>query len=276
MSILTPSIGHRLNNYGPSPYCDECRYLDSVGFQPFTCTHYYKPSVAAVSDPRERLAALENGDFSASQSRPIESHEDASQPRRQNKHDILISHGDERESNGVHGYPSMPSSNCIVGRRLETPFFIGQNLDHTSPGQQHTHGYTPNTARHSLATDLYSQTPSSWPAFGAEEADLMRHFINNLSPLLDACDHARHFAFVVPQYAASSLALQYAIFAASARHLSFPYPYCRSIAARYYHLCQSALMLMAQDSEDIPVEIPMAVTVILRLFDELEGRITRL
>lgn len=204
---------------------------------------------------------------------------------------------DDRGLESAHGHPSVTSDDYNVEYRLRTPISVDRNANDESSGQQHsTSEHTPlsalpfqlpdyvstpifnieynqNIPRLSTASGPYHRTESSWPAFSAEEAHLMRHFIQNLTPWFDVCDEKRHFELLVPQCAATSLPLRNAIFATSARHLSRAGNYDPSIAARYYQECLDVLIPMVKESEAVMDETLLVATVILRLLEELEGKI---
>ncbi|KAJ5107134.1 hypothetical protein N7456_003809, partial [Penicillium angulare] len=96
----------------------------------------------------------------------------------------------------------------------------------------------------------------------------------------------RHFATVAPHRAASCPALLYAIFSASARHISrrnnlearskMPMQNKRpnigpEVALEYQNLCISQLMALSGDASEVKDENLLAASVILRFYEELDA-----
>ena len=97
----------------------------------------------------------------------------------------------------------------------------------------------------------------------------------------------RHFAILAPHRAFQCPALRYAIFSASARHISrrkhlsmkskMPMQGIRpdigsEVALEYQSLCISHLMALSGDPLEVQDENLLAASVILRFYEELDGR----
>ncbi|MCJ1251126.1 hypothetical protein MMC30_008357 [Trapelia coarctata] len=109
-----------------------------------------------------------------------------------------------------------------------------------------------------------------WPLASIEEARLMRYFVDHLALWFDLCDPFRHFAFVIPQRAATCPPLLYAIFAVSARHLNRISTYDPYAADVYHQKCLNHLKNMMYDEGAIMDENLLAATVILRWLEEVD------
>ncbi|KAB8237441.1 uncharacterized protein BDW43DRAFT_297746 [Aspergillus alliaceus] len=127
---------------------------------------------------------------------------------------------------------------------------------------------------------------SIWSHKGIQETCLMRYFVDELAQWFDTCDPSKHFAHVVPQRAETCPALRYAMFSASARHLSRrqhvrtnevlclgkKLPYLREDAAlEYQSLCISQLMSLSGDPSEVADENLLAAAVILRFYEEVDS-----
>jgi hypothetical protein len=101
----------------------------------------------------------------------------------------------------------------------------------------------------------------------------------------DTCDPSKHFARVVPQHAANCPALLYAIFSASARHLSRSQciganevlclgkksPYLGHDAALVYQsLCISHLMRLSRNPAEVAYESLLAAAATLRIYEKVD------
>lgn len=120
---------------------------------------------------------------------------------------------------------------------------------------------------------LYTERPV-WPLKSAQEAQLMRFFVDRIAPAIDLCDRDRHFALVVPQRASQCPILLNAVFAASARHLSTISDFDPIVSNKYNQECLKHLIPKLSDAEAIMDENLLAATVILRHLEELESRWT--
>ncbi|KAB8256881.1 hypothetical protein BDV32DRAFT_160880 [Aspergillus pseudonomiae] len=136
----------------------------------------------------------------------------------------------------------------------------------------------PRSTQENLRTSLWSQKD-------VQEACLMRYFVDELAQWFDTCDPSKHFAKVVPQRAANCPALLYAIFSASARHLSRS-QYLRTnevlclgkklpflgdeAALEYQSLCISHLMSLSGNPAEVADENLLAAAVILRFYEEVD------
>ncbi|KAH8432772.1 uncharacterized protein LDX57_010399 [Aspergillus melleus] len=114
----------------------------------------------------------------------------------------------------------------------------------------------------------------------------MRYFVEELAPWFDTCDIAKHFALVAPHRAKSCPPLLYAIYSASARHLSRRQIVNGSeilfagkklpllgeeTALEYQSLCISHLMSLSGDSTEVQDENLLAAAVILRFYEEYDA-----
>lgn len=86
------------------------------------------------------------------------------------------------------------------------------------------------------------------------------------------CDKNRHFATVAPRQALSNPTLLNSICAVSARHLSRIGDYDKHIADNYYQLCLETLIPALDDPTALKDEVLFAATVILRLYEEFNGK----
>ncbi|KAI4765346.1 hypothetical protein E4T52_01917 [Aureobasidium sp. EXF-3400] len=117
---------------------------------------------------------------------------------------------------------------------------------------------------------LYTERPI-WPLKSAQEAQLMRFFVERIAPAIDLCDRDRHFALVVPQRASQCPILLNAVFAASARHLSTISDFDPIVSNKYNQECLKHLIPKLSDADAITDENLLAATVILRHLEELES-----
>ena len=100
------------------------------------------------------------------------------------------------------------------------------------------------------------------------------------------CDASRHFAITIPHKVPNCPALLYAIFSASARHLSRSQqtkandvvfsgkklPYLGDeTALEYQNLCITHLIRLSGDSIEVQDENLLAAAVILRFYEEVDG-----
>ncbi|KAE8333572.1 hypothetical protein BDV39DRAFT_199291 [Aspergillus sergii] len=145
----------------------------------------------------------------------------------------------------------------------------------------------PRPTQDSLMTVRGQDLPQSlWSQKDVQEACLMRYFVDELAQWFDTCDPSKHFAKVVPQRAANCPALLYAIFSASARHLSRS-QYLRTnevlclgkklpflgddAALEYQSLCISHLMNLSGNPAEVADENLLAAAVILRFYEEVDS-----
>ena len=149
---------------------------------------------------------------------------------------------------------------------------IGSALDPIHPG---------NPARPQVVVEnIHSMrlTPSirdsPWPLKTAEEAFLIRHFVDHISHYFDFCDPNRHFALVVPQRARKNSTLAYAVLALSARHLSRTRDFDPLVADIHYQRCCEQLIPALADNAAVTDDYLLAATVILRFLEEIDVPIT--
>ncbi|KAF7597359.1 hypothetical protein BBP40_006300 [Aspergillus hancockii] len=124
------------------------------------------------------------------------------------------------------------------------------------------------------------------PFKDAQEACLLRYFIEELSPWFDVCDDRRQFQIVVPQRARHCAPLRNAIFAVASRHLCRLPQYrtpsgpkyqgellpnlSTSTAVEYMLKCIPALIDFHKSRDREYHENIMAAAVILRQYEEIE------
>ena len=88
----------------------------------------------------------------------------------------------------------------------------------------------------------------------------------------DLCDRNRHFARVAPRRALTNPTLLNSICAVSAKHLNRVGNYDEYIADNYYQLCLETLIPALGSPAALQDEALFAATVILRLYEELNGK----
>ncbi|PLB48583.1 hypothetical protein P170DRAFT_493903 [Aspergillus steynii IBT 23096] len=121
-----------------------------------------------------------------------------------------------------------------------------------------------------------------------EEACLIRHFAENLAPWFDTSDRDRHFALFVPERAMHCPVLRYAVFTASAGHLTrlaccrgqatdeinfngIPMPALTPDAAiRYHDICISHLIEISRDPAEEYNEDVLTAATILRFYEQID------
>ncbi|EXJ73101.1 uncharacterized protein A1O5_04250 [Cladophialophora psammophila CBS 110553] len=140
-----------------------------------------------------------------------------------------------------------------------------------SPLQQHR---TPSNQIQilspSTSTVLYESKPL-WPLNDLAEAELLRHFIDNIGPQLDVTDHVSHFTTTVPQRAAHCPLLFYAIIAAASIHRSRVQGVPDQFYEEYQARCIRILIRFLDDPEYSPDENFLAAIVVLRKGEEMSG-----
>ncbi|PLB54079.1 hypothetical protein P170DRAFT_344579 [Aspergillus steynii IBT 23096] len=154
----------------------------------------------------------------------------------------------------------------------------------SSPQSSSSHASSPiSQTKSNQPVDL---PQSFWSDKEAQDACLMRYFVEELAPWFDTCDAAKNFALIAPQRAKSCPPLLYAIFSASARHLSrrqiingneilFAGKKLPSLgeerALEYQSLCISHLMSLSGDTTEVQDENLLAAAVILRFYEEYDA-----
>ncbi|GAT19559.1 hypothetical protein RIB2604_00601380 [Aspergillus luchuensis] len=139
------------------------------------------------------------------------------------------------------------------------------------------------------STAIETQSAFSTPEptqTSVQEACLLRHFIEEISPWFDHCDDRRHFQLVVPRRAQHCSIIRNALFAVSARHLSrlpqyaTPNGICyrgqllpnlqKCTAVEYTLKCIPELLKFPEITDPTEQENIMVATVILRQYEEME------
>ncbi|KAJ2993495.1 hypothetical protein NUW58_g1824 [Xylaria curta] len=110
----------------------------------------------------------------------------------------------------------------------------------------------------------------TWPLKDKHEAQLFCHWVRNMAPLFDLCDHERHFATVVPQRATTCPPLLNALLAASAKHSS-----CLGLinsleADKYYQESLGTIIPVLSSHAVVRDENLLAAIVILRYIEEVD------
>lgn len=108
-----------------------------------------------------------------------------------------------------------------------------------------------------------------FPLQDPTEAKLFRQWIEHGARRFDMCDAHRHFATVLPVRAMTCKPLVKALFALSAKFSADVDDY---IAAEYYQRCLNSLVPMLDQPAALVNEDLFAAVVLLRSFEELEGR----
>ncbi|KAI0860831.1 hypothetical protein F4860DRAFT_477860 [Xylaria cubensis] len=111
-------------------------------------------------------------------------------------------------------------------------------------------------------------TQRIWPLKDKHEAHLFCHWIRNVAPLFDLCDHERHFATVVPQRATTCPPLLNALLAASAKHSSCMGLLTPLIADKYYQKSLETIIPILSSDTVVRDESLLAAIVILRFVEE--------
>jgi hypothetical protein len=134
---------------------------------------------------------------------------------------------------------------------------------------------TPSTFQDSSPStfpSIYLDEPV-WPLTDPAEANLLRHFVQNLAIWLDLCDPQQHFQVEVPRRAGTCPILLNAIFALSARHLSHVGNYDAFAHNRYHDECLKYLIPMLNNHATITDETLFAATIILRVLEEIDCKL---
>ncbi|GKZ36401.1 hypothetical protein AbraIFM66950_007472 [Aspergillus brasiliensis] len=120
-----------------------------------------------------------------------------------------------------------------------------------------------------------------------EEACLIRHFAENLAQWFETSDRDRHFSLVVPERAMFCPVLRYAVFTASAGHLT-RLASCRrgretglangvslhlnpEAAIRYHDTCIAHLLEISKDVREEYNEDVLTAATILRFYEQIEA-----
>lgn len=175
---------------------------------------------------------------------------------------------------------SLEIQNAISGNTSWEPLQTGsfQAAGHERPGTSPLSGS--GTAMSVIAgldhptsepvnsSDLWFELPV-FPLQDPTEAKLFRLWIEHGARRFDMCDASRHFAIILPVRAMSCKPLVNALFALSAKFASDVDDY---IAAKYYQRCLNSLVPMLDQPAALANEDLFAAVVLLRSFEELEGR----
>ncbi|PWY96230.1 hypothetical protein BO94DRAFT_551930 [Aspergillus sclerotioniger CBS 115572] len=164
------------------------------------------------------------------------------------------------------------TANVDTQSLVTPPWYNTSNIERHSPDRS---GLMDTNAGHSKSAPLTVQ-----------EACLLRHFIEEISPWFDHCDDRRHFQLVVPRRAQHCSIIRNALFAVSARHLARLPQYATpdgilyhgqllpdlqgSTAVEYTLKCIPDLVRYPEMTDPLDQENIMVATVILRQYEEME------
>lgn len=109
-----------------------------------------------------------------------------------------------------------------------------------------------------------------WPLRDKNEAQLFCHYVRNIAPLFDLCDHERHFATVVPQRATTCPPLLNALLAASAKHSCCFGLVSPLVADKYYQESLGTIIPVLSSETVVRDENLLAAIVILRFIEEVD------
>ncbi|RAK97950.1 uncharacterized protein BO80DRAFT_413605 [Aspergillus ibericus CBS 121593] len=151
-------------------------------------------------------------------------------------------------------------------------------------GTSHVGPQSPDRYNRTISTNGAQSDPP--PEQSVQEACLLRHFIEEISPWFDHCDDRRHFQLVVPRRAQHCSIIRNALFAVSARHLARLPQYAtpdgiiyhgqllpnlqKCTAVEYTLKCIPDLIRFPEMSDPVDQENIMVATVILRQYEEME------
>ncbi|KAA8904192.1 hypothetical protein FN846DRAFT_953207 [Sphaerosporella brunnea] len=114
-----------------------------------------------------------------------------------------------------------------------------------------------------------------WPLTNVRDAEILRHYVTHLAQWYDMHDPYNHFATSVPLLSATCPMLLNAMLALAARHLSISSDLDPLVALQYHQACLQeyipSLSSMGQSNSKND-SVLLAATVLLRTFEELDGR----
>ncbi|KAI1359585.1 hypothetical protein F5Y08DRAFT_319211, partial [Xylaria arbuscula] len=154
-----------------------------------------------------------------------------------------------------HGFQALLSASHLLDYSAISP----DNLGTPAPTQIDT--------QWSALTHGVSRT---WPLKDKDEANLFYHWVRNIAPLFDLCDHERYFQTVVPECATACPPLLNAILASSAKHASRMGMVDPLVADKYYQECLGTIIPILSAHNMVRDENLLAATVILRFIEEVD------
>ncbi|KAH8883330.1 hypothetical protein GQ53DRAFT_846993 [Thozetella sp. PMI_491] len=101
----------------------------------------------------------------------------------------------------------------------------------------------------------------------------MKYYLEYMCHWFDLCDQKRHFAVELPRRAVTSPILLNAIFALSARHLSFTSQFDSYAADRYHKRCLQQLGNIPHDSSALLDDDLLSATILLRTLEEIDVKL---
>ena len=209
----------------------------------------------------------------------------------------------------THHFTSPEVTPLLQSTNIVSPHAYSESAINTRP---YGHMFSPESSHHApsmstsgatvgttpLATSLPADPLHGLPEGCTEdaylrlqEACLMRHFAEDLAHMFDITDRDRHFTLVVPQRAMFSPVLLYAIYTASARHLTrlshrygsteviefegIPLPGLdERTAIRYHNVCISYLIAISNDPTQSYNEDALTAATILRFYEQVDTPLT--
>ncbi|KAI0438349.1 hypothetical protein F4803DRAFT_535442 [Xylaria telfairii] len=172
------------------------------------------------------------------------------------------SQGDKVSDVALHS--SSPANDSSLG--FQALLNAGRLLDYRNVCPESLD--TPEDDTHWLA-ETYD-TQRRWPLRDKNEAQLFCHYVRNIAPLFDLCDHERHFATVVPQRATTCPPLLNALLAASAKHSCCFGLVSPLVADKYYQESLGTIIPMLSSETVVRDENLLAAIVILRFIEEVD------
>ncbi|KAI1424860.1 hypothetical protein F5Y12DRAFT_714929 [Xylaria sp. FL1777] len=164
-------------------------------------------------------------------------------------------------------HPSSPTHDANVG--FQALLSASHLLDYSSisPDYIDTQAQAQDDSQWPSPTHIAQQT---WPLKDKHEAQLFYHWVRNIAPLFDLCDHERHFATVVPQRAIACPPLLKAILASSAKHSSRMGLVDPLVADKYYQESLRTIIPVLSNHNMVRGENLLAAIVILRFIEEVD------
>ncbi|KAK3947549.1 hypothetical protein QBC32DRAFT_81609 [Pseudoneurospora amorphoporcata] len=169
--------------------------------------------------------------------------------------------------------PESPHPSEIASEALSLRGSV-QPPETTSSSVGHGREHSPTDrfiARSGSYHQLYYSKNSAFPIKDPVEAELYRHYVQNLAHWLDLCDPLRSFETIVPQNAATFPLLLKAIYSFSARHKTLTGYFDSVRSSEYYDECLTELRdVLAAYDESGADENLFAATIILRVLEEID------
>lgn len=120
-----------------------------------------------------------------------------------------------------------------------------------------------------VLSQIYLDSPS-WPLKDSQEAFLFQCFIRDIAPILDFCDHERHFERVVPDRAPTCPPLLNAVLGVAAKRLGRIGNIDPLLADKYYQNCLVTLIPALSNTAAVADENLLAAIILLRFMEEAD------